>query len=53
MAIFRYRALTKEGKKYNGMIKAENIVNARREIRVMNLILLKIHMVKKTKTTKE
>ncbi|UIN13500.1 hypothetical protein [Yersinia ruckeri] len=53
MATFRYRALTKEGKKYNGMIKAENIVNARREIRVMNLILLKIHMVKKIKTTKE
>ncbi|MCK8585707.1 type II secretion system F family protein [Yersinia ruckeri] len=52
MATFRYRALTKEGKKYNGMIKAENIVNARREIRVMNLILLKIHMVKKNKNNK-
>ncbi|MCW6567414.1 type II secretion system F family protein [Yersinia ruckeri] len=52
MATFRYRALTKEGKKYNGMIKAENIVNARREIRVMNLILLNIYMVKKNKHNK-
>ncbi|AJI96280.1 type II secretion system (T2SS), F family protein [Yersinia ruckeri] len=53
MATFRYRALTKEGKKYNGMIKAENIVNARREIRVMNLILLNIYMVKKNKHNKK